>query len=61
VPEAETHGTGCTYSAALATGLAHGLALEEAVARAKELITTALRTAHIWGPTRALRITPISR
>jgi hydroxymethylpyrimidine/phosphomethylpyrimidine kinase len=60
VPEAETHGTGCTYSAALATGLAHGLALEEAVARAKELITTALRTAHIWGSTRALRITPIS-
>src|SRR6476659_2117471 len=30
-----THGTGCTYSAAITAGLASGLALEEAVRRAK--------------------------
>lgn len=38
-----THGTGCAYSAAIATGLARGLELEEAVALAKEFITEAIR------------------
>lgn len=38
-----THGTGCTYSAALATLLAKGLSVHEAVARAKEFITRAIR------------------
>ncbi|MDX6767216.1 MAG: bifunctional hydroxymethylpyrimidine kinase/phosphomethylpyrimidine kinase [Candidatus Methylacidiphilales bacterium] len=37
------HGTGCTYSAAIAAGLAHGLPLEEAVAGGKRFITTAIR------------------
>ena len=37
-----THGTGCTYSAALTAGLARGLGLRAAVARAKELLTRAL-------------------
>jgi hydroxymethylpyrimidine/phosphomethylpyrimidine kinase len=58
VPGAETHGTGCTYSAALATGLACGLSLPSAVQQAKDLITEAIRTAHTWGSTRALRIVP---
>jgi hydroxymethylpyrimidine/phosphomethylpyrimidine kinase len=40
-----THGTGCTYSAAIAAYLAHGLPPLEAVARAKEFLVAALRSA----------------
>jgi len=39
----ETHGTGCTYSAAICAGLARGLSLESAVAKAKGFITRAIR------------------
>jgi hydroxymethylpyrimidine/phosphomethylpyrimidine kinase len=39
-----THGTGCTYSAAITAGLALGLPLAEAVRRAKAYITEAIRT-----------------
>jgi hydroxymethylpyrimidine/phosphomethylpyrimidine kinase len=39
-----THGTGCTYSAAITAGLASGLPLRDAVARAKRFITEAIRT-----------------
>jgi len=39
-----THGTGCTFSAAVTAGLARGTALAEAVAQAKEFITAAIRT-----------------
>jgi hydroxymethylpyrimidine/phosphomethylpyrimidine kinase len=39
-----THGTGCTYSAAITAGLAGGLALPEAVGRAKCFIHEAIRT-----------------
>lgn len=38
-----THGTGCTYSAAIATQLAHGRSLEDAIARAKAYVTEAIR------------------
>ena len=38
-----THGTGCTYSAAVTAGLAAGLHLHEAVARAKRFIHEAIR------------------
>jgi hydroxymethylpyrimidine kinase/phosphomethylpyrimidine kinase len=38
-----THGTGCTYSAALTTLLAQGLAVHDAVAEAKRFITRAIR------------------
>src|SRR5262245_8686434 len=38
-----THGTGCTYSAAIATQLALGRPLEDAIARAKAYITEAIR------------------
>lgn len=50
-----THGTGCTFSAALATWLAHGLSLEDAVHKAKLYITEAIRhgleIGHGQGPT----------
>ena len=39
-----THGTGCTFSAALATFLGQGLPVHEAVGRAKAFITMAIRT-----------------
>jgi hydroxymethylpyrimidine/phosphomethylpyrimidine kinase len=38
-----THGTGCTFSAAIAAYLAHGRSVEEAVRGAKEYITEAIR------------------
>ena len=44
-----THGTGCTYSAALACGLARNKELETAVAEAKEFITQAIRQAFSIG------------
>jgi hydroxymethylpyrimidine/phosphomethylpyrimidine kinase len=40
-----THGTGCTFSAAIAAYLAHGLPPLEAVSRAKEYLAGALRSA----------------
>ncbi len=40
-----THGTGCTFSAAITAYLAHGLTPLDAVARAKEYLTAALRSA----------------
>jgi hydroxymethylpyrimidine/phosphomethylpyrimidine kinase len=39
-----THGTGCTYSAAITAGLAQGLGLKDAILRAKRFITEAIRT-----------------
>ena len=39
-----THGTGCTYSAAITAELARGTALVDAVARAKGFIAEAIRT-----------------
>jgi hydroxymethylpyrimidine/phosphomethylpyrimidine kinase len=39
-----THGTGCTYSAAITALLARGLDLPQAVRRAKRFITEAIRT-----------------
>ena len=43
VDAVHTHGTGCTYSAAIATHLAHGRSLEDAIARAKAYVTEAIR------------------
>jgi hydroxymethylpyrimidine/phosphomethylpyrimidine kinase len=39
-----THGTGCTYSAAIAAFLARGIAIPDAVACAKQFIDEAIRT-----------------
>jgi hydroxymethylpyrimidine/phosphomethylpyrimidine kinase len=40
-----THGTGCTFSAAIAAYLAHALPPFDAVARAKDFLTKAIRSA----------------
>lgn len=40
-----THGTGCTYSAAITAELAKGARLRDAIGKAKEFITAAIRTA----------------
>lgn len=43
-----THGTGCTLSAAVAAGLAKGLALRDALVEAKAFVTRALEGAASW-------------
>ncbi len=42
IPNCDPHGTGCTYSAAIAAGLAKGLTVKEAVILGKIFITRAL-------------------
>lgn len=44
-----THGSGCTFASAIAAGLAKGLAPPEAIGRAKEYITEAIRSGHPIG------------
>jgi hydroxymethylpyrimidine/phosphomethylpyrimidine kinase len=50
-----THGTGCTYSSAIASNLALGLPISRAVSRAKSYVTGAIRNSlaigHGHGPT----------
>lgn len=49
-----THGTGCTYSAAITAGLAKGMVLPQAIENAKKFITMAIQSApglgHGCGP-----------
>ncbi len=49
IPTRNTHGTGCTLSAAITALLALGLPLREAVHQAKAFLTRALRTAPPLG------------
>lgn len=49
-----THGTGCTYSAAITAGLASGLSLKEAIKRAKKFVTASIRNHFRWGKLHAL-------
>jgi hydroxymethylpyrimidine/phosphomethylpyrimidine kinase len=44
-----THGTGCTLASAVATGLAQGLDLRSAVARARAYVLEAISTAPGFG------------
>lgn len=44
-----THGTGCTTASAIATGLAQGLPLKAAVARARRYVQIAIATAPGFG------------
>ncbi|PYK05974.1 MAG: bifunctional hydroxymethylpyrimidine kinase/phosphomethylpyrimidine kinase [Verrucomicrobia bacterium] len=43
-----THGTGCTYSAAIAAGLASGLSLEDAIGCAKKFVTASIAQHFQW-------------
>jgi hydroxymethylpyrimidine/phosphomethylpyrimidine kinase len=58
-----THGTGCTYSAAITAGLASGLSLEESVRQGKQFVTQAIVQHFTWnsnsgGATHALNHSP---
>jgi len=44
-----THGTGCTLSSAIATGLGRGMELPEAIDRARAFVRSALRAAPGFG------------
>jgi hydroxymethylpyrimidine/phosphomethylpyrimidine kinase len=43
-----THGTGCSYSAAIATGLGQGMSLRDAVEQAKAFISRAIEKHLSW-------------
>jgi len=43
IPTKNTHGTGCTLASAIATELAKGMSIQNAVKRAKEFMETAIR------------------
>jgi hydroxymethylpyrimidine/phosphomethylpyrimidine kinase len=49
VDSPHTHGTGCTFSSAIAANLALGFPIEEAVGRAKEYVTGAIANAQLFG------------
>ena len=44
-----THGTGCTYSAAITAGLAQGQPLAGAIERAKEFVSGTISGYYAWG------------
>jgi hydroxymethylpyrimidine/phosphomethylpyrimidine kinase len=46
LPDADTHGTGCSLAAAIAAGLAKGLPLAQAVGQATDYIATALASRY---------------
>ncbi len=48
VPGVSTHGTGCTYAAAITAGLGKGLALPAAVGEAKVFLTRAVANFLSW-------------
>jgi hydroxymethylpyrimidine/phosphomethylpyrimidine kinase len=54
----KTHGTGCTYSAAVAANLALGSSLSEAVSAAKHYVTRAIEKSLRWKKTHALEHFP---
>ncbi|HEY8966398.1 MAG TPA: bifunctional hydroxymethylpyrimidine kinase/phosphomethylpyrimidine kinase [Candidatus Methylacidiphilales bacterium] len=49
LPGVNPHGTGCTFSAAVASGLAKGVPLFEAVEAGKRYITQAIGTRFLYG------------
>jgi hydroxymethylpyrimidine/phosphomethylpyrimidine kinase len=48
IRDVSTHGTGCTFSAAITAGLAAGLRMEDAIARAKKFVTVAIAERFRW-------------
>jgi hydroxymethylpyrimidine/phosphomethylpyrimidine kinase len=55
-----THGTGCTYSAAITAHLAAGLALKDAISRAKKFVTASIAQHYAWNTVHALNHSPRS-
>lgn len=53
----ETHGTGCTYSAAITAHLAQGLSLSKSIEESKKFITAAIAQGHQWKNVAALNQT----
>jgi hydroxymethylpyrimidine kinase/phosphomethylpyrimidine kinase len=49
VPGVKTHGTGCTYSAAITAGLARDVSLSRAVEQAKQFISQAIAESRMVG------------
>ena len=47
-----THGTGCTYSAAITAELAKGAGLPEAVKSGKQFVSAAIRRHFVWNSSR---------
>lgn len=56
IPVADTHGTGCTLSAAITAALAAEWPLSEAVREAKIYITEAIRRGHEWTGADSIRV-----
>ena len=48
LPGLKTHGTGCTYSAAITAELAKGVELPRAIATAKRFVSSAIRSHFAW-------------
>jgi len=48
LPGLKTHGTGCTYSAAITAELAKGVELPRAIATAKRFVASAIRLHFAW-------------
>jgi hydroxymethylpyrimidine/phosphomethylpyrimidine kinase len=48
MPHLKTHGTGCTYSAAITAELAKGVELTRAIATAKKFVSSAIRSHFVW-------------
>jgi hydroxymethylpyrimidine/phosphomethylpyrimidine kinase len=48
LPGVATHGTGCTFSAAITAELAKGADLRTAVTRGKRAVTAAIRRRFVW-------------
>ena len=49
IESTNTHGTGCTLASAIATGLAQGMGLRDAIIRARAYVHEAIRTAPGFG------------
>jgi hydroxymethylpyrimidine/phosphomethylpyrimidine kinase len=49
IDSGNTHGTGCTFSAAIAAGLARGQAIGDAIRDAKAYVTRAIRDGFAAG------------
>src|SRR5207244_2244867 len=48
IRDVSTHGTGCTFSAAITAGLAAGLRIDDAIGRAKKFVTGAIADRFRW-------------